>query len=208
MVDGIVFDDEKTFTICQYDDGPLVNLGATRLFLASRKSAEGLDIPLLSSPHKKPLWSPRKRYTASFTGRIDTHPIRGRMVDALNDRPDVAIVDGNHGSRYFVRLTLASYFALAPRGYGGSSFRFFEAMQLGVVPILLGEFDTRPFKKFIDWASCSFFADEPIALPALLDSVDRATLLDMGRNAGAVYRDHLAFGQWCGYVIRELEQGG
>ena len=206
LVDGVVCDDEKTFAICQYDDGPLVNLGKTSLFLASRKSAEGLDIPLLSSPHRKPFWLPGKRYTASFAGRIDTHPVRRRMLESLSKRSDIAIVDGDRGARYFVRLTLASYSALAPRGYGGSSFRFFEAMQLGVVPILIGDIDTRPFKQFIDWASCSFYVDEPAALPELLDSVDRPTLLNMGKRAAEIYRDHIAFGKWCGYVIRELEQ--
>ena len=207
-VDRAIRDDKKTFTICQYDDGPLVDLGDTRVFLASRKAGEGSDIPLLSSPHKKPLWPIRKKFKASFAGRIATHPIRSQMAEALRHRSDVAIVDGDHGARFFVRLALSSYAALAPRGYGGSSFRFFEAMQLGVAPILIGQFDTRPFKKYIDWAGCSFFVSEPSSLPELLDSVDESTLLDLGGKAAAVYGTQLAYGKWCELVIRELEEIG
>jgi hypothetical protein len=38
-----------TFTVCQYDDGPLVNLENCRIFLGSRKTQEHLDAPLLAT---------------------------------------------------------------------------------------------------------------------------------------------------------------
>jgi hypothetical protein len=205
-VQGLVTRDERTFTICQYDDGPLVDLGSSVVFLASRKSDAGVDIPLLSSPHRRPLWPPGKRYRASFIGRLATHPIRQRMADALRHVPDVRVVDGDQGPRAFVRLTLASYSALAPRGYGGSSFRFFEAMQLGVCPILIGDYDTRPFKSDIDWEGFSFLVRDPDELPALLDRVSRLEMADRGRRAAEAYRRDIAFGRWCRHVIGELQR--
>jgi hypothetical protein len=37
----------------------------------------------------------------------------------------------------FINTTLESKFALAPRGYGRGSFRFFECFQLGTIPIYI-----------------------------------------------------------------------
>ena len=54
-VDSKIIDSKKTFTICQYDDGPVINLQNTIQFLASKKGAYGIPIPLLCSNHKIPL---------------------------------------------------------------------------------------------------------------------------------------------------------
>ena len=54
-VSNVVFDWSKTFTVCQYDDGPVIDLKNTLQFLASRKSDKGIDIPLLCQNHKMPL---------------------------------------------------------------------------------------------------------------------------------------------------------
>lgn len=205
-MDRVMRDDKKTFTICQYTDGPLVEIGRATQFLASRKTSEGRDVPLLSSPHRKPLWTPRKKYIASFVGRISTHPVRSRMADALRQSSNVLVFDGDRGTRFFVRTTLASYLALAPRGYGGSSFRFFEALQLGVAPVLIGDLDTRPFKDFIDWGAISFYVSEPEKLPNLLSSLDREQVVQMGQHGAKIYQDHLAFGRWGELALRELEQ--
>ncbi|PKP56210.1 MAG: hypothetical protein CVT89_06595 [Candidatus Altiarchaeales archaeon HGW-Altiarchaeales-2] len=98
-VDKFILDDSKTFTICQYDDGPVVNLDKTTVFLSSRKTKEGIDIPLLCSPHKKPFFSfffkPSKKYFASFIGRLSTHPIRQEMAEQLKNRDDIYIKFAN-----------------------------------------------------------------------------------------------------------------
>ena len=165
--DQLIIDENKTFTICQYDDGPVVDLGKSLIFLSSRKNYNGIDIPLLSSPHKKPFIKPSKKYLCSFVGRKSTHPIREIMFQQLN-RGDVFLYDGDNGSRFFVKKTLESYISLCPRGYGGSSFRFFESMQLGIVPFLIGDIDTRPFKRFINWDEISFFSDSTSLIENLI----------------------------------------
>ena len=53
----------------------------------------------------------------------------------------------------FIQTTLTSKFALAPRGYGRSSFRFFEIFKLGSIPIYI--WDDRewlPYKDVIDYS--------------------------------------------------------
>jgi len=203
-IDGAMIDPKKTFLICQYDDGPVADTGEAVQFLASRKSDQGIDIPLLSSLHRPPFFSLKKTLLASFIGRIATHPVRIALADILRNRKDVLLVDGNHGSRFFVRNTVRSHIALAPRGYGGSSFRFFEAMQLAVVPFLIGDIDTRPFKKFINWNDISLYAPDTSSLQSVLDSVKSEQLLSMGQQAKKIYQDSLAYQRWCPYVLQEL----
>ncbi len=147
----------------------MVNLGSTIQFLASREGDVGIDIPLLCSDHKVPFIRPRKKDLGSFAGLLKTHPMRKEMAGGLRKRPDMYLLNGNEGSEHFVNVTLASRVCLAPRGYGGSSFRLFEAMSLGVVPLVIGDHDTRPFKRFVDWDSCSLLVDRATGRGVLLN---------------------------------------
>lgn len=205
-VDDIITEDARTFTVCQYDDGPLVNIGQTMQFLASRKTGQGLDIPLLCTRHRKPLFTPRKKYRAAFVGRLNTHLIREEMAAVFKNRSDVVIKNGVIGTKAYVKLIMQSSLALAPRGYGGSSFRFFEAMQLGVVPVLIGDIDTRPFKRFLPWHEVSIFVSKIDELNVVIDKIAGDKLAEMGVRAAELYRNHLAFQKWCHYVLNELKE--
>ena len=55
--------------------------------------------------------------------------------------------------KIFVNTTINSKFALAPRGYGRGSFRFFECFQLGTIPIYIwNDIEWLPFKNVIDYS--------------------------------------------------------
>jgi hypothetical protein len=196
-----------TFTICEYDLKSMrdIDLCNMVVFTASRRDDkhDSIDIPLLCSPHSLPPRMPEKRFVASFAGNLKTDGIRMEMREAFEGQGDIEIVDGNRGPGFFVNLMLSSYIALAPRGHGGQSFRFYEAMDLGVVPYHIGKPDTRPFKRWIQWDKCSLYAPTAgdITLPR-----DTAMLRAMGWNARNIYREKLQYGKWCQYVLGELEQ--
>jgi hypothetical protein len=204
LVNEAIIDDSKTFTVCQYDDGPMIHLGGAKLFLASRKNLNGFDVPLLCKPHKKPFFKQVKSFKASFVGRLETHIIRSQMNDVLSSRLDVNIINGDLSTREYIKIILKSYLALSPRGYGGSSFRFFEAMQLGVAPILIGDIDTRPFKNYLKWDEVSIYIKNPNELNAVLDHKSNEELLQMGVSASKMYKNHLTYQKWCKYLIKEL----
>lgn len=205
FVNEVILDDVKTFTICQYDDGPIIDIGETLQFLASRKTDVGIDIPLLCDQHQKKVVI-FKSYLASFAGRINTHPIRNEMQQTLNDISDIYIADKDLDTADYVKLLSKSYIALAPRGYGGSSFRFYEAMQLGVVPALLGDIDTRPFKNFINWDQISFYASKPDELMRKIKMCTKGELKKMGKNASNVYFNELTYQKWPKWVLADLEK--
>lgn len=204
----LVSRNRPTFTIAEYDlhvFHPTLDLCGMAVFIASRRGEQGIDIPLLCSPHPLPAALPEKRWLASFVGNLNTFTPRPEMAEALTGRSDVWLEHASNGPEYFARVMLESYIGLAPRGYGGASFRFYEAMQLGVAPLLIGDLDTRPFKRWLPWDAVSLYLPDCKGLNDLLDNVDAADLALMGLQAQRMYNDALAYGKWEEYVMKELE---
>jgi len=197
-----------TFTVAEYDIAsfhPNLDLCGTTVFTAGRRGTAGIDIPLLCSPHPLPAILPEKHWLASFVGNLNTFTPRPEMAEALVGRNDVYCEHASRGPEFFARLMLESYIGLAPRGYSGQSFRFYEAMQLGAVPLLIGDLDTRPFKRWLPWDAVSLYLPDVSGLNDLLDSTDAADLALMGKQARRMYRDALAYQRWPAYVVKELE---
>jgi len=212
-VNKVIIDDSKTFTITQFDGGTLLQLGKTVEFTAARTVNSGIDVPLLCSLHKRPLFAVQKKYIASFNGSIWTHPLREELKNKYQNNKNI-LVGGALPTRFYIRWiqgfqyninTIASYVALAPRGTSCNSFRFFEAMQFGVATLLLGDIDARPFKNFIDWDSISYFASSIDALDNILRNLNKKEALQKGKNAAKMFKSDLYYQQWCKYVLKELD---
>jgi hypothetical protein len=212
--DKVIIDDVKTFTITQFDGGTLLNLGSTIEFTAARTINKGIDIPILCSPHRKPPVPLKKKYLATFNGSFTTHPIRDGMKERYKDSTDI-ILAGGIPTRFYKRWfwgksfnvrTMQSYIALSPRGTSCNSFRFFEAMQLGTAPCLIGDVDVRPFKKFIPWDEMSYYAPSVDDLGYLLKSLDKTEALEKGKKAFQYWKNELYYQKWCKYVLKELDE--
>jgi len=215
-VDDVLIDDSKTFTITQFDGGILIKGGKITVFTAARTINDGIDIPILCSPHRKPPIPPKRKYLASFNGSFTTHPIRIEMEQRFKMNPEI-LIQGGLPTRFYKRWfwaksfnlnTMASYVALCPRGTSCSSFRFFEAMQLGTAPCLIGDADVRPFKKFIPWDEFSYYAATVDELESLLNNLDKKEAIKKGKKAYQYWKNELYYQKWCKYVIKELEEIG
>jgi hypothetical protein len=197
---------KRVFTVCEYDPyflQPGVNLHDLTVFTANRAQARGYDIPLLLHPHDLP---PRRvDRLATFIGHLDTHPVRRKMQRALADCPGCYVTNEPHGIGAYMANMRSALVALAPRGDGAQSFRFYEAMQAGIVPLYLSDLDARPFQDRIDWQACSLYRDTPDGLCEYLHSFDTDELFAMGERASEVYHEQLRYGQWCRYVVDILE---
>lgn len=195
-----------TFTIAEYDlytYHPDFDFCGMVIFTASRRGDQGIDIPLLCSLHQNRQLSNSRKWLASFMGKFETHGSREEMRQVLQDRPDVYLTESQNTAAY-IQLLADSYIALAPRGYGGQTFRFYEAMQFGCVPLLIGDLDTRPFKEYIDWDGCSLYCQNAARLPDMLDALTTAELTRMGQQAQATFYN-IHYGKWCKYVIETLK---
>jgi hypothetical protein len=157
----------RFFTVVQHDDGPMLLLPPHTLVFGA--CIGDIPLPLIYEDRNCVLQSyPKvalqdKTYLATFIGS-STHPIRKNMTDILRDKSD--IVTGlqktwtnsisKSSADLFIDTTIKSKFCLAPRGYGRSSFRFFESMQLGVIPVYFwDDKEWLPYKEFLDYSKFS-----------------------------------------------------
>ena len=211
LADGIaaaIIDPARTFTICEFDPYRLtrnVNLDGVTVFTGNRTGERGIDIPILRNVMYPRGPVKERRWLASFIGHNGTHKMRLDMFRELGYHRDVHCEHGNRGAEVFGRLMRSSYVALAPRGDGAQSFRLYEAMEYGTVPLYLSDIDGRPFRRWLDWDAVSLYRDTTAGLYDYLAAQDKAQLLDMGNAARTMYYDHLQYGRWCPYVLKELE---
>jgi hypothetical protein len=139
-------------------------------------------------------------YLFSFVGATSAHPLRKRLTrlrhpDALlldtSSRQDEATLQPDDYQRRYADSIKRSAFVLCPRGGGTASFRLFETMMLGRVPVILSDEWVPPDGP--DWESFSVRVNETdIAnIPALLTERGVAART-MGLAARAAWLDWFA----------------
>lgn len=173
----------------QYDDGLLVDFPNCIVFSAGGKPDLSIPIPLVSDRHNY-TGQRDKKYLASFMGNVKTHPIREKMVTAFSGNESIFISNGS--VKEFEEVTAQSYFCLCPRGYGKTSFRLYEAMELGAVPVYISDEHWIPFSDKLDWTKFCIFEDDDLnnikRLPKVMKSiVDSGVWYEMLGTAAAMY---------------------
>lgn len=147
--------DKTYFTIVQYDDGTGINMPNCIVFSCCGNNPSAfidLPIPVLCDRHYKKR-NEQHTYLASFIGRLSA-TVRPTMFSELQGKEGFFIQESADNTTYFVDTLRKSLFALCPRGYGITSFRMYEAMELGCIPIyIVGDNDKHwlPFVNEIDW---------------------------------------------------------
>jgi hypothetical protein len=114
-----------------------------------------------------------------------------------------------HMMSSFIDITSNSKFGLAPRGYGNSSFRFFEIMQLGVIPIYVYDTDDingLPYQELLDYSLFSIVIriDKINELPSILNLISEEKYNQMLEELINVQHHFTPHGM-CNYVIKYLE---
>lgn len=97
----------------------------------------------------------------------------------------------------FIEVAHSSRFVLAPQGYGTSSLRFFEALSLGIPPILVSGNCALPYEHLIDYESIclSFEARDPevaLQIKEAVLSMDVARYEEMCRMARYCFDTYLS----------------
>jgi hypothetical protein len=157
----------KYFTIVQHDDGIKFKLEGDVLVFGA--CTGNIPLPLIYEDTNETLVGRRaesntemneKKYLASFIGS-QTHTLRRKMKESLVNKTDIilgvqekwsAAVPQTQAEK-FIEVTLNSKFCLAPRGYGRSSFRFFEAILLNTIPVYFwDDKEWLPYKELLDYS--------------------------------------------------------
>ena len=156
-------EDTKYFTIVQGDLG--VELALPKDTLVFGACYGDIPLPLIYEDNTNRLLNvsrqPVRNTLASFVGTYTTHSLRTKMFTLLGRKPNFKFVakgdwtnniSGNLAEA-FIQTTLTSKFCLAPRGFGRSSFRFFEAMLLDTIPVYFwDDIEWLPYKDVLDYS--------------------------------------------------------
>jgi hypothetical protein len=218
LLDQVLSDmplDTKYFTIVQHDDGPQLKIPPQTMVFGACTGT--IPLPLIYEDTSLTLLTaPRllKNMLASFVGTKTTHPLRGEMVRHLEGKQGIQcqaapvwkvnVVDQD--AARFVEWTLRSKFCLAPRGYGRSSFRFFEAMQLDTIPVYIwDDVEWLPYKDILDYSTFAISISHR-DLPQLYDrlrSITEDTYQGMKQELLRV-RHHFTLEGMAEYIVGRL----
>ena len=181
--------DTKYFTVVQHDDGPQLKMKGDVLVFGACTGT--IPLPLIYEDTDETLTNSviktNKKYLASFIG-TKTHPSRQQLYDTLINYQDIYISTQDIWSpkvpqslaNLFIDITLQSKFCLAPRGYGRSSFRFFEAMLLDTIPVYFwDDIEWLPYKDKIDYSTFSVSIHDMSKTYEILKSISNEKYISM-----------------------------
>ena len=196
----------KYWTICQLDGGTLIPDPDILVFASGGNNYFDIPIPLLCSPHPQAPANAEKTYLASFIGK-DTHPVRPDLYRLFSGNPDYAVFDSVDNVGLFRSLMHQSKFALCPQGRCPATFRMYEAIQLGVVPVYISDHFWLPFEDRIDWKSfCVFVKSSEIgSIDSILRGISDEKYAAMQGKLKAVYENFFTFEKTCRMIGEILE---
>ena len=203
------------FTVVQHDEGIRQRLPANTLVFEAGGLGNGIPIPLVCSKldvYKEPIRF--KPLFCSFVGSI-THPIRRALYDEYHD-----ILHGYYFSaqqwsqsvepqrlKDFIDVTLDSEFALAPRGYGATSFRLYEVMQLDAIPVYVSDKHWLPWQDELNWSEfCVIIKPEQIpSLHSILcNNYNHERIHNMRNKIKEIYDDYFSLEGVSKQILKRL----
>jgi hypothetical protein len=215
---------KKYFTISQHDDAPYQNLPPDTLnFSAGGNIPNTIPIPLICSSIKN-ITTPQKDIFCSFVGSVNqnlggiseiSHNLRIKMLEVLVDNPKY-VLKPKHWSPeinknrqdLFLSLTSRSKFCLCPRGYGATSFRLYEAMQLQSVPVYI--YWNEPFLPFsdeINWADICVLinSNNVLNIDNILSDITEEKYKNMIENIQNIYPKYFTLESMCVNILKRLK---
>lgn len=223
--------EKKYFTVCQHEDfsdvdnltpdeKSLENLPKDILiFSGSGKLSDKvkldnlIPIPHIVSKIPNPIKNKNRDIFCSFVG-ANTHPIRKQIFDLYSEDKNffIKMDDWNvevskEKEELFKDITERSIFTLCPRGNGPTSYRIWEAMQLGSVPVYIYDNKWIPWVDDIKWDDiCVFIKCEEISmLKTYLLNISNDRILEMRKNIDFIYDTYFTLDKVCETIIKKIK---
>jgi hypothetical protein len=204
----------KYFTVSQHDDAPKEKLPPNTIkFSAGGNQPNCVPIPLICSsiPNINQI---DKDIFCSFVGSA-THSVRIEMLHHLINKEDY-VLKPKHWSPsiedkrkdLFLDITSRSIFSLCPRGYGATSFRLYEAMQLSAIPVYIYTNEPYiPFSNIVDWNDiCILIEKKDLKnIDNILKNISKEKQKQMTLNIKNVYNKTFTLDGMCLNILNYLK---
>jgi hypothetical protein len=203
----------KYFVVCTHDDAPTEELPPDTVIFAAGGNARKIDhpIPLTCGPHTE-IQDPVRTVFCSFVGSV-THPLRERVLRALYQKPGV-MIDATEWkeqvqqdrAKTFKNIAQNSIFSLCPRGYGSTSYRLYESIQLGSIPVYVSDRQLLPWSDDINWQDfCILVSPNEIDdLYERLTSMTGSQVRKMQENLSVMWEKHFSVESSCRHIAKRV----
>jgi hypothetical protein len=164
-------------------------------------------IPLMGMPLIKHN-NIKKSIFCSFVGRFNTHPCRIEMSKLLNKEKDF-VLKTPMGFGPYKEILDASIFSLAPRGYGYTSFRLFEALLCESIPVFIWEDKiVLPYKDKINWNDICIIveAKDMKDIPTILRNIPIEKRNKMVEKIREYNKKYFHFDYIYQYIVEKITQ--
>jgi len=115
----------------------------------SQETINDIVVPFWTFPNQDDILEVDKVYLCNFIGTLNGS-LRSSLYSNLIGKDDY-FVSQKIDYTSFIDVVSKSKFTLCPKGSGLSSYRFFESMFLGSVPVLIADQVILPYNDFLDY---------------------------------------------------------
>lgn len=205
---------EKTyFTVVQHDDGVVFSSKPANLITFGMGGIGNIPIPLTYDENLiiETYITSKKTIFCSFVGSL-TNQVREKMVKVLENKPDVFIVTNEwtnnieeDNQTLYLKVMGKSRFTLAPRGYGKTSFRLYEALRMGSIPIYIYDEMWLPYQDIINWSKMAVLVrtDEMDGLYERLQNISDDEITSM-TDYYKTYSHLFSYDGMCEYILNSF----
>jgi hypothetical protein len=212
----------KTYMFCS-GDKPLYFIPGLYTSLESKFSTFNKSCHYIHGPKNKYFLEDRidesPEFLYSFVGNIGTNIIRQKIISLDDDR---ALIENTYGrinkinnstnkasdwEKYRIQYADSIFnakFILCPRGFGTSSFRIFEAMRCGRVPVIISNDWVEPFG--LNWSEFSIRIreEETDQIPNILLS-NEPSFGVMGNKARKIWENYFSESYSFNILMTQIE---
>lgn len=194
------------FTILEYDH-PIWDWHRFSQNVMVFSAGGGGDVPIPLLNGERTFRCAPKDILVSFMGQLDgpsNHGgVRRRMYAACRE---IAVFGSGPTWRDVMQR---STFTLCPRGLGRASFRLYEALSCGSIPIYIwDDAEWLPWSDEIDWTeiAISVNVDDVERIPDIIRSQTSVEIRAKQEAIRALHDDYFTFAGTCRQIVRRLER--
>ena len=158
---------EKYFTICNYPEGILSDISMLDIvvYSGSKYKDEYYSIPLIHDSQDILIEGSAKTTLFSFVGS-NTNDIRVKLKEKYPNEVKLGF-----DRQEFIKQINTSKFTLCPRGKSESTFRIFEALMCGSIPVYISDKFIEPFNIDFENYGIKLYPENLKSLSALSDDL-------------------------------------
>jgi hypothetical protein len=181
-----------------HDDAPREKFSSKVLQFSGGGLSGNIALPLICSPLEYD-FEGSKDIFCSFVGSI-THPIRQKLSQHYSDNEKYYFSSTRWNSvvekdreELFKNITARSKFALCPRGYGPTSYRTYECLQLGTIPVYVYDKKWLPYEDSTRWDefSISIHESQISKIDDILTAYSDSDVKKMSENAKSASKNFI-----------------